>query len=92
MTALLWSRGPTVFDTFYQLRVVRFVAWICPRCRRRNRTVVHRGVTGGPAGRPMNRKEIKAEYGVGESTLAQYRSFAALVEQAAAAVLDGCRN
>jgi hypothetical protein len=71
MKPLLWSLSPTVWDTFYQRRVVRFIAWICPCCERRNRTVVHRGaVTGGPNGRPMTREEIEAEYGRGGASLA----------------------
>lgn len=70
MTALLWTRSPTVFDTFYAGRVVRFVAWICPRCDRRGRTVVHRGpVTEGPNGQPMSREEIAREYGAGSGSL-----------------------
>lgn len=70
MSALLWSRGPTVFDAFYGGRVVRFIAWVCPRCDRRNRTVVHRGpITGGPNGSPMTRDEIANEYGTGAATL-----------------------
>lgn len=70
MKPLLWSSSPTVWDTFYQGRVVRFIAWICPCCERRNRTIVHRGpVSGGPNGQPMSREEIMAEYGRGASTL-----------------------